>query len=745
MAGQALPAQQDNHCSVAPEAQAPSRYAAFVTHDDDGLCRLMLSVDGVHCAACIQRIESALHAEPAIRHARLNFSTGRLALEWLGDAALADSFAAKIEALGYKAHPYDPRDLSHDSEKENRFLLLCLGVAGFAAGNIMLLSVALWSSTGEVMGMAMRDFLHWIAALIAVPAIGFSGRPFFRSALAALSKGRANMDVPISLALLLTVGMSIIETFSHGEHVYFDSAVMLMFFLLVGRYLDFRARRSARDTASGLLSMMAGTATILDGGQQRMIPIRDIEADMTVLAGMGERIPADGVVLSGQSDIDTSLVTGESVPRPAGAQDEVYAGTMNMSAPLTIRVSRPAEESLLADIVKLMEQAEQGQARYVRIADRAARLYTPVVHTLAALAFLGWLFLGGLAWQPALMIAVTVLIITCPCALGLAVPVVQVLAIGRLMKHKIIVKSGDALERLAGVDTLMLDKTGTLTLGQPVLDNRGHCDPQALQLAASLAAQSRHPLARALAAAWDGQILALDVSEHPGQGLSAQWDGQTVKLGSRSWCGDQAAPAAAAQLELWLKIDGQPPCAFHFSDRLREDAAEVLDYFRAHNFPLYLVSGDRNEAVGHVAAESGIKDWQGETSPADKYERLQELRAQGRHVLMLGDGLNDAPVLAGADASMAPSTAIDMAQNAADIVFMGKALRPVIEAYETARFAQKLVKQNFTLAVLYNIVAVPLAVTGQVTPMIAALAMSGSSLVVIANSFRLRWMKTRKG
>lgn len=733
MAGQAVSAQQDDRDQIAQSC------AAFAEKGAGGLSRVTLAVGGVHCAGCIGRIESALTADPSVRRARLNFSTGRLSLEWNGPPEDAARFARKVASLGYDVRPHDPRDTAQEGEREKRFLLLCLGVAGFAAGNVMLLSFALWSAPGAAMGPAMRDFLHWMAALIAVPAVAFAGRPFFGSALRALRAGHTNMDVPISLALILAVGMSIFETFRHGEHAYFDSAVMLMAFLLAGRYLDSRARESARSAATDLLAMTGGTATLLDReGRSRVVPVRDLRPDMTVLVGMGERIPADGTVTAGRSAIDESLATGETLPREVGPGDCVLSGTVNAGAPLTVRVARAADDSFLADIVRLMERAEQSRSRYVRIADRAARLYTPVVHALAAAAFAGWYLWGGMAVPQALMVAVTVLIITCPCALGLAVPVVQVLAVGGLLKRGVMVRSGDALERLAAIDTVILDKTGTLTLGRPALE--GAPDRQALETAASLAVHSRHPLAKALAAAWDGPLPQREVTEHPGQGLSAPAPGGGVlRLGSRAWCnGTPETRDNPDGLELWLSVPGSAPVRFAFFDPLRPDAQAVVDALKAQGLDIRLVSGDRRCAVEAVAARLGIADWRAEVPPAGKCALMDEWRAQGRKILMIGDGLNDAPVLAGADASASPAAAIDLARNAASIVFTGDRLSPVLTALRTARAAQMLVRQNFALAISYNIIAVPLALAGHVTPLIAALAMSGSSLAVTANAFRMR-------
>jgi len=722
-----------------PEHQQPLAFAPFARKSADGAQRLVLSVNGIKCASCVQRIESTLAREPAITEARVNFSTQRLNLTWQGSANEADHFAELVQKLGFGVRPFDIAATASQADQEAHFLLMSLAVAGFSMGNIMLLAVPLWSTSGEVMGLATREFLHWMSALIAIPTVLYSGRPFFRSALAALFSGRTNMDVPISVGLVLTTTLSLVETLQGADHAYFDSVVMLIFFLLVGRYLDFRARRTARTAASDLLGMLAGTALVVRDGHAERIAIRDLRADMVVDVAMGERIPADAVVLSGTSTIDTSLVTGESLPQPVRENDKLYSGMLNISAPLRLRISKAADDSLLADIVRLMEKAEQGQARYVRLADRAARLYTPVVHLLALLTFLAWVFAGGVAWQPALIIAVSVLIITCPCALGLAVPVVQVLATSLLMKRGVLVKSGDAFERLAAIDTLLIDKTGTLTLGRPVLVEAQKHDPAHLRLAASLAMQSRHPLSQALVKAYEGPLESLlNVNEQPGEGLSAHHEGRLIRLGSREWCNASHAPTIAAALEMWLSVDGQPVCCFNFADPLRVDAAATIARIQAAGVRVYLLSGDRAEAVAHVAQQLNLRDAIGNMKPADKYAFLEQLKAAGHKVAMVGDGLNDAPVLAGAHVSISPSTAIDMAQNAADIVFMGEALEPIHTALVTARRTQQLVRGNFAISVVYNALAIPLAMAGFVTPFVAALAMSLSSVLVIANSFRLK-------
>jgi Cu2+-exporting ATPase len=549
------------------------------------------------------------------------------------------------------------------------------------------------------------------------------------------------MDVPISVGIALACAMSLFETVRGGEHAYFDSAVMLLFFLLVGRYLDRRARGRARGAAERLLALDVGAVTVLDpAGRPRALPAAQVTPGAKVLAAAGERIGIDGRVIDGISEVDASLITGETVPQAVRPGDSVFAGTLNLGAPLKLEVTATGESTLLAEIVRLMELAEQRRARYVVLADRIARLYAPAVHGLALATFLGWLLIVGAPWQVALLYAVAVLIITCPCALGLAVPAVQVIGSGRLLRRGILLKSATALERLAQVDLVVFDKTGTLTLGRPSLDRSDPIDQPALTLAASLAAASRHPLARALRTAAPDVAAADGVVEIPGAGLCWHGPDGEVRLGNRVFC-DVPETAGARGPELWLARPGAAPVAFRFMDALRADAAAVLARLKARGFAVELLSGDRAPIVASVAGALGIECWRAACTPAAKTARLEALAAAGRRVLMVGDGLNDAPALAAAHVSLSPASAIDISQNAADAVFQGDRLEPVIEVLEVAGRADRLIRQNLALAVAYNVLAVPLAVLGFATPLIAALCMSGSSLLVVGNALRLGWRR----
>ncbi len=722
---------------LAPEI-APLDCTRHAKLDDDGLTRLHLLVDGIHCGGCIRKIETALQRQPGVREARVNMSTGRLVVAWAGSAGRATDLAGTVEALGFRVTPFDPVQKRAGEDRSEKELLIALAVAGFAAGNVMLLSVAIWAGHFQDMGPATRDLLHWFSALVALPAILYAGRPFYRSALAALRGGGLNMDVPISLAVLLAAAMSLFETITGGAHAYFDSAVTLLFFLLIGRYLDRRARGRARSAAERLLAMRGGAVTLLlpDGGR-KSVPVEAVECGQRVLVATGERIAVDAKVLDGRSEIDSSLITGESLPRPVQLGETVFAGTLNLAAPLTLEVTAVGEGTILAEIVRLMELAEQRRARYVVLADRVARLYAPVVHLLALVAFIGWLVIGGLAWQPALMIAIAVLIVTCPCALGLAVPAVQVIASGRLLRRGILLKSASALERMARADTIVFDKTGTLTLGRPSLIPEGQPD-EALRLAAGLAAASRHPLAQAVARAAPKAEARTGVQEIPGCGLLLETPEGDIRLGSRRWCGVETEESdTTSGPELWLSRPGKEPLRFGFTDPPRADAAEVVRQLKAQGYRVELLSGDREETVAAVAGALGIETWRAASTPAEKCRRLEELEAEGRRTLMVGDGLNDAPALAAALVSVSPSSAVDISQTTADAVFQGEALAPVLELLRVARRAETLVKQNFGLAFAYNAIAVPLAILGLVTPLIAAICMSASSLLVTGNALRL--------
>jgi Cu2+-exporting ATPase len=699
-----------------------------------------LAVDGMHCGACMTTIEGALMACPGVVRARANLTARRVTAEFDPLVSSTQALVQAIGRVGYTAAEILDARTGVDAARADD-LLRRLGVAGFAAANIMLLSVSVWAGASSDMEASAQSLFHWLSALIALPATAFAAEPFFRSAASALRVRRLNMDVPISLGITLATAMSLYQTSRGSEQVYFDAAIMLTFFLLVGRYLDEAVRVHARGAAENLLGLKALSAHVLnDDGTVRTVAARNLVPGMRVLVAAGEYIPVDGFISEGQSEVEESLITGETLPKLKTRGSQVYAGTISTTGPLTVEATAADDRTLVAEIGRLMQVAEQGRGRYVRLADRAASKYAPAVHLLGLTTFTGWM-IAGAGWEQALTYAIAVLIITCPCALALAVPVVQVAAATRLFHKGLILKAADGLERLAEVDTVVLDKTGTLTLGEPRLVDGGRIDRAVLQRAAALAATSRHPYSRAIVrAATEQGILvepASSVSEAPGAGLIVDSGHGIERLGSAAFT---EVPIASSLdgAEIWYARDGHPPQAFRFVDALRTDAAQVVIELRAAGYRVELLSGDRTAVVASAAGAAGIDDFRGDIRPDGKLTRLAELKAQGRRVLMIGDGLNDAPALAAGHASLSPSTAADISQTAADGIFQGERLAPVLEALAVAAATRRMSLQNFAIALAYNVVSVPLAMAGHVTPLFAALAMSLSSIAVVANALRLQ-------
>ena len=689
------------------------------------------AVPDIRCAGCIAKLEQGLVRDRRIAAARVNFTEKRVHLSYMPETEMPELIGA-FSNLGFDAHPIGngPDDADVEAETSHE-LLRAVAVSGFAMMNIMLLSVSVWSGAAG----ATRDLFHWLSAAIALPTVAYAGRPFFRSAWRALRHGHTNMDVPISIGVALVCAISLYETATSGPHAYFDGAAMLLFFLLCGRWLDSVMRDRARGGVTALLRNMGAGAMVLDEEDRtRWVDATALEPQMVMLVAAGERLAADGIVIGGSTRLDLSLLTGESAPQAVHADARVHAGTLNLDAPIRVRVTAAGADTAIADIARLMGEAAQGKSRYVRIADRAARLYAPAVHCLALMALAGWM-IAGAGWHHSLLIAAAVLIITCPCALGLAVPAAQIVAAGELMRRGVLIKDGSALERLADVDRAFVDKTGTLTLGRPEAIGLDRLDVGVRSLVLALSQASRHPLSEALTRglqAYDVRPTAVtSLRETPGFGIEACWADHVVTLGKPA-TGD-LGDALATQ----LSVDGRVVATIRFADRLRPDAADTIAALGRQGIESMILSGDRAEAVAPVARELGLTAQTG-MSPQDKLAAIGRQVAMGRRILMIGDGLNDGPALAAGHASMAPGSASDVGKNAADCIFLGDRMMPVVQTLHMARRTQAIVRQNFILAIGYNLVAVPLAFLGFVTPLVAAIAMSGSSLIVVGNALRLK-------
>ena len=697
--------------------------------------RVELLVPGMTCAGCMRKVESCLAAAPGVRSARANLTAHRVAVEIDRTRTGAEDLVKHLADVGYDARPFDPSlHGAAQADQSGRDLLMRMGVAGFAAMNVMLLSISVWSGAEA----ATRDLLHWVSALIALPAMAYSGVPFYRNAIQALSAGRLNMDVPITLAIALAAIGSLIETSQSGAHAYFDAGVMLIFFLLIGRYLEHITRSRARSAAAELAALTGRAALqVREDGRRTLCAVEELTTGMVIEIAPGERIPADGVIEMGATDIDRALVTGESAPVAVAEGEAVHAGMLNLTGSVHLRITATGDETLLAEIARMVDAAERGRGVYDRLADRAARIYAPGVHVLAFIAFAVWMWWTA-DWQVALGIATAVLIITCPCALALAVPTVHTVASGRLFREGIFLKDGAELERLAEIDMVAFDKTGTLTDGVPRLVNAPARDDPAWPVAAALAGRSRHPLSQALAREAEARGIVpadvTDVREHPGLGVEATIGGRTARLGRPEWIGGQ-------DHDVLVQLPDGSTAGFSFEENLRPQATETCRMLRDLGLKLSVLSGDGAAAVDRIASLTGIERRHAKLMPGDKLALLEAWHRQGRKVLMVGDGLNDSPALAAAHASISPASASDVSKTAAGLVFTRPGLDAVVTAVSVARAARRRALESFGIAACYNAIAIPVAMAGLVTPLIAALAMSGSSLLVILNALRLRSAK----
>lgn len=710
----------DPRAQIAAVGTLPAETAALVTTEGRNNA-LTLYVPEIHCAACISRIEERVRtAAPGVT-ARVNFTRKTATLTWeRPDSDPAEAIGA-MRSLGYAPQPLATG--SKTADPAGRELIRALAVAGFAAMNVMLLSVSVWAGAD---GTTAR-FLNWFAALIALPALAYSARPFVRSAVRALAARSINMDVPIALAIVLAAGLSLFHTLTDAGETYFDAAITLTFFLLAGRVLDHMTREKARSAVRHLASIAPATAHVFaPDGSTHPVSVAEIRPGEELHVAAGERVPVDAR-LAADAAFDLSLATGESHPVHLAAGEEVLAGALALTGPIRVTALRPAAASFLATVESLQRAAEEARSRPARIADRAAKVYAPAVHLVALFTFISWL-VAGAGVHAALVTAIAVLIITCPCALGLAVPAVQVAACERLFRRGLLIKDGGALERMRAITEVVFDKTGTLTT--PELAAPGAVPDATLAVAAALARHSTHPMARAVQRAAEARGLPLplidDIREERGRGIAGRLRGAPVSLG-----------ASAQSAGLAVTIGNAAPVALPVRERLREGAATLVRAFEGKGLPVTILSGDKPAAVEAVATRLGIADWRAGCSAADKTRYLDERRAAGARVLMVGDGLNDGPALSAAHASIAPADASDLSRTAADLVITGDDLSVAAEALSTARAAHRLILQNFAIAAGYNMIAIPLAILGHASPLAAAIAMSTSSILVTFNALRL--------
>ncbi|WP_041447313.1 heavy metal translocating P-type ATPase [Thiocystis violascens] len=757
-----------------------------------------LLVEGIHCAACVWLIEKGLETLPGVEDARVNLTGRRLRVRWDNGRLQLSRILQRLADIGYAAAPFDPDSADGALSRENRGLLFRMAWAGFAMMNLLWISIALYSGAdrGE-----FRELFHWIGFLLATPTILYSGAPFYRGAWSGLRGGHLSMDLPIAIGVTVTylysLAVTLGETFGGSlggpgiGAVYWDTVVNFLFVILVGRYLEAISRRRAVAATQRLLDLQPKVATRLREGDEAVVPVRSLQIGETVLVRPGERIPVDGEVLSGQASVDESMLTGESRPTSKTPGERVSAGTINGVGVLTVRITGLLRETALGRIIRLVEDAQASRAPIQRLADRIVPWFVAATLGLAGLTFIFWMRTD---LEFALMAATAVLIITCPCAFGMATPMAIAVASGRGAERGILVKNGAVLERLSSIRHFVFDKTGTLTEGRPVvvgaslrvpggrtsrplaggtsalpatqpaiawreldwgeeiaptLTEREH---RLLRQLGALERLSEHPAALAILELCVRAGIGLsgvpvdEVEVAPGLGIGGRVEGARVMIGSRNWLmrnGVELAPTMDDEAgQIHCAVDGCEVLRLHIQDRLRPGAVSIVGRLRAQGIRVTLLTGDRRAVAERIAAQLGDIDLIAEVLPEDKDRVIADLQRQGQRVAMVGDGVNDAPALVRADVGIAMGSGTDVSIASADIVLMSSELERVAEAAELSRRTLQAIRQNIGISILYNLVMVPLAMAGVITPLIAAVSMPVSSLAVIGNSARIRIFRT---
>ena len=724
----------------------PALQQSFVQSDDAEHKTASLILEGITCAACIWLNERHVNALPGVVDFSVNYSTHRARVRWDDTQIHLSDILKAITEIGYVAHPFDPGRQEAVQKKEKAAALRRLAVAGLGAMQVMMLAIAMYAGDYSGMESGIRTFMRWVSLILTVPVVFYSAAGFFTTAWRDLRRRHLSMEVPVSLAIGGAFAASVWSTVFGGAEVYFDSVCMFAFFLLTSRYLEMGARHRAGEAAEELVKLLPATATRLTEDGEQVVAVSELSPGDRVMVRPGETIPADGIVVEGRSSVDESLLTGESLPRPREGGDELVGGSVNVESPLVLKVDKVGEDTLVSAIVRLLDRAQAEKPRMAKLADRVAGWFVAVLLLIATLVAVYWALNAP---EHAFAITLSVLVVTCPCALSLATPTAVTAASGALTRMGLLTTRGHALETLARVDHVLFDKTGTLTRGILQLSSvellaSGRADqPRCLALAAALERGSEHPVARALGAHVESPPAVAMLSAVPGEGMEGEIDGRRYRIGNPVYVAalshsSYLAPETSSATQVLLGDEEGLIARFELSDELRPDAERAIDALRSLNLEVEILSGDAVGAVHRVAEQLDIDAARSGLRPDDKLARVRELQAAGHRVAMIGDGVNDAPVLAGADVSIAMGQGAQLAHASADMVVLSERLEVLPDGVRKARATRRVIKQNLIWAILYNISAVPLAAAGLVAPWMAAIGMSLSSLVVVFNALRLK-------
>lgn len=723
----------------------PAVQQQFVHNESEQIKQVSLIIEGIVCAACIWLNEHYLAKLPGIVSVSINYSTHRANVVWDEGIIKLSEILEAIARIGYMAHPYDPATQQQIYENQRKQLIRQIGISGLLGMQIMMFAVALYAGDWWGISDSFKTFFRWLSLLLATPIILYSARPFFRGAWTDLNHRRAGMDVPVTLGLTLAFCASIYNTWSGRGDVYFDSVAMFVFLLLSVRLLELSARKKAAEKIESLTNLTPTMSNRLDERDQiEIVPTVELAIDDRFLVKPGEIIPTDGILLSKHALVDEAMLSGEQHALEKQEGDTLIGGSYNLEQPIQLKVHRLGQDTVLSSIKRLIEQAQGFKPEVARLADRVASSFVVILLLLVFAAAIYW-------WQQdptkLFQVVVATLVVTCPCALSLATPASLSAAIGSLTREGMLVARSHALEVMPKIDTVIFDKTGTLTTGVLRFEEQvnGLKTDAALnrRLAHSLELHSEHPIAKALVSE---QIESLSVDKRmnkTGLGIQGDIDGETYFIGNPSFIGQYAQIPEHLSLDHTVQVvhlarKGQWLAAFAFSDPLKQDALVTVRKMQQRGIDVRILSGDQAPYVQSIANQLGIQQFDAEQLPDNKLQKVKQLQAQGRRVAMVGDGINDAPVLAAADLSISLSMGTDLARAASDFIINGSQLGPILDSMRITTKMMRIIRQNFTWAIAYNIVAVPFSMAGMIQPWLAAIGMSLSSLVVVLNALRLR-------
>jgi Cu2+-exporting ATPase len=728
----------------------PAIQDRFVKQDSGDLSEVSLILEGITCAACIWLNERYLSSLQGVVDVQINYTSHRARIRWDDEQIKLSDIIEAVSRIGYLAHPYDPQRQQEIVERERKSLLRRIGIAGVLGMQVMVLAVALYTGGWWGMEEDFQLFFRWASLLFTIPVITYAASPFFTNAWADIKRRTVGMDVPVSLGISIAFLSSIWATLAQQGEVYFDSVVMFTFFLLIARYFELIARRHTSEATDAMVRLQPTVATRLSGDNvESIVAVADLAIGDILLVRPGENIPADGVVIDGQTSVDESLLTGESLPVDKGADSTVIGGSINIASPFRMRVVKVGKGAVLSTILDMLDQATSEKPAISRFADRVAARFVVTILIMAAAVALFWWSSGSPEW---IAITISVLVVTCPCALSLATPVAMSAATGRLTQLGLLTMKGHSIETLAQVEHFVFDKTGTLTQGRLSLTriqqlSEGYDDAEILQVAAGLEAGSEHPIAKAIVnkSSRPG-FTANNISNQPGRGVTGTIDGQKWYLGSQDFIAEHVVSdlSHTSYLQddhhssiIWLANEQHPVACLSFSDQLRVGALPLIQSLQVKGKEISIVSGDNEAAVRAIASDLAVNHYMSQTLPDDKLNYIDKLQSEEKVVAMLGDGVNDAPVLAKAQVSIAMGGGTQIASISADMVLLSDRLEHLIDALMVSQKTMRIVKQNIAWALFYNISAIPAAALGYIPPWLAAVGMSASSLVVVGNSLRI--------